>query len=336
MAALDDMGQFAAELGIGQGGGGGGGDGTDSYEDWYISKDDAWAAYNKAAVSGGDDSKTIQIRVLRFLRFSAKGKSAAQFVDLPGKPSAMLALLKSLEGSDITAPRFQLSEFDSPYVQDHMVPYLQEKAKTHTIILAGPSGVNKTEFARVLHGPSHHVGDVDQLKEVNLDCTHIVFNDFDFSSIGVGDRKVTEQDLLHLFEVDENNEDSHSVNARQASAKISIRAKKTFTTNKSEPFCREFWKCDVDADHIEAIKGRVVWIDLHDFQGFAIVPWMSFEAKEAFEAANPSARINEYQCWPLHLPDICYPHPNAEAAADVDAVYVPLLAGTSFLWWLAS
>ena len=76
MAALDDMGQFAAELGIGQGGGGGGGDGTDSYEDWYISKDDAWAAYNKAAVSGGDDSKTIQIRVLRFLRFSAKGKSA--------------------------------------------------------------------------------------------------------------------------------------------------------------------------------------------------------------------------------------------------------------------
>ena len=42
----------------------------------------------------------------------------------------MLALLKSLEGSDITAPRFQLSEFDSPYVQDHLVPYLQEKAKT--------------------------------------------------------------------------------------------------------------------------------------------------------------------------------------------------------------
>ena len=105
------MGQFAAELGIGQGGGGGG-DGTDSYEDWYSTKDDAWAAYNKAAVSGGDDSKTIQIRVLRFLRFSAKGKSAAQFVDLPGKPSAMLALLKSLDGSDITAPRFQLSEFD--------------------------------------------------------------------------------------------------------------------------------------------------------------------------------------------------------------------------------
>ena len=48
---------------------------------------------------------------------------------------------------------------------------------------------------------------------------------------------------------------------------------------------------------------------------------MSFEAKEAFEAANPSARINEYQCWPLHLPDICYPHPNTEAAADVNAIY---------------
>jgi hypothetical protein len=137
-------------------------------------------------------------------------------------------------------------------VQDHLVPYLQEKAKTHTIILAGPSGVNKTEFARVLHGPSRHVGDVDQLKEVNLDCAHIVFNDFDFSSIGVGDRKITEQDLLHLFEVDMDNMDSNSVNARQASAKISIRAKKTFTTNKSEPFCREFWKCDIDEDDIEA------------------------------------------------------------------------------------
>ena len=40
VAALDDMAQFAAELGVGQGGGGGG-DGTGSYEDWYNNKDDA-------------------------------------------------------------------------------------------------------------------------------------------------------------------------------------------------------------------------------------------------------------------------------------------------------
>ena len=97
--------------------------------------------------------------------------------------------------------------------------------------------------------------------------------------------------------------------------------KKTFTANCSEPFSKEFWKCDIDEDHIEAVEGRVVWVDLHDFQGFDLVPQMSLEAKEAFEEANPSARINEHQCWPLHLPDICHPHPNAEASADVNATH---------------
>ena len=132
---------------------------------------------------------------------------------------------------------------------------------------------------------------------------------------------MTDQDLLHLFEVDEDNEDYHSVNARNASAKISIRTKKTFTATCSEPFSSAFWKCDIDEDQIEAVEGRLVWVDLHDFQGFDLVPQMSLEAKEAFEEANPSARINEHQCWPLHLPDICHPHPNAEAAADVNATH---------------
>ena len=87
------------------------------------------------------------------------------------------------------------------------------------------------------------------------------------------------------------------------------------------PFSSGFWKCDIDEDQIEAVEGRLVWVDLHNFQGFDLVPQMSLEAKEAFEEANPSARINEHQCWPLHLPDICHPHPNAEAAADVNATH---------------
>ena len=128
---------------------------------------------------------------------------------------------------------------------------------------------------------------------------------------------MTAQDLLHLFEVDGDNEDYHTVNARHGLAKISTRSKKTFTVNCSELFSYAFWKCDIHPDHMEdgSCQGSpLVWIDLQNFQGFDIVPQMSLEAKEAFEAPNPTARINVDQCWPLHLPDICHPHPNAVAA----------------------
>ena len=140
-----------------------------------------------------------------------------------------LALLKRLEGSDITAPRLQLSQFDSPYVQEHLGPFIQEQAKRKTIILAGPSSVNKTEFARVVHGPSVQVGDIEHIRDhVHSDTNHIVGDDFDFSSIGVGSRTVTEQDLVHLFEVDEDSDDIKSVNARNVPARVSTKVKNIF------------------------------------------------------------------------------------------------------------
>ena len=104
VAPLDDLGLFAAELGIGRGGGGDGGDGSESYEDAHKNKKTAWAECNIAAAKVDDEEPTqIMIKVPRFLRISTKG-DGGPFADKPGKPSKNLALLKRLGGSDITAP----------------------------------------------------------------------------------------------------------------------------------------------------------------------------------------------------------------------------------------
>ena len=87
------------------------------------------------------------------------------------------------------------------------------------------------------------------------------------------------------------------------------------------PYDEDFWKCAFSEDFLPAVKARVIWINLHDFQGFDIVPQMSPEAKEAFEAPDPTARVEADQCWPLHLPGIAHSHPNAVADADESAAH---------------
>ena len=106
----------------------------------------AWAVWNEGEMEDDDE----------------KMKSAALFImSKHGSPSEFAAnkaqiktILKALLGYGLRTCEFALITYDAPYVQDALVPYLQRKSETKTIVLAGPSATQKSAFAKALFGES--------------------------------------------------------------------------------------------------------------------------------------------------------------------------------------
>ena len=138
------------------------------------------------------------------------------------------AFLKSILGYDLCTAEFALHTYDAPYVQKFLVPYLQRKSETKTIIVAGPPSTQKSNFAKSLFGEYHFVTSVDALKLCSwYKCRNIIADDFDFTTLK--DQSVGS--LKQLFLVDVNSEDSADVNCRFSPAKVPVNVRRTFTTN---------------------------------------------------------------------------------------------------------
>jgi len=134
-------------------------------------------------------------------------------------------------------PTFQLENF-SPVV-------LPED--WHALLLTGPTGIGKTQFARALLPSAPVIRHVDQLRTADL--SHgIIFDDFDVSHWPV-------TSIIHLLDWDE----ASGIHCRYAHVLVPAHTKKIFTHNKP---LHQWLPETIPRPQYEAVERRITLVEL--------------------------------------------------------------------------
>jgi hypothetical protein len=104
-----------------------------------------------------------------------------------------------------------------------VLDWLQNYKNKRTLVLIGPTGIGKTEFAKSLFSNPLLVRHKDQLKNIQLSTDGIIFDDMSFKDI-------TTEEAIHILDV----ENSTSVDVKHSSVELYAGLPRIITTNKEQ------------------------------------------------------------------------------------------------------
>jgi Geminivirus Rep catalytic domain len=129
--------------------------------------------------------------------------------------------LLTLISPNVLKPRsYDLSMFDYEH-NERIIEWLKDAKDTTTLVLLGPSGFGKTEFAKAIFANPLFVRHTEQLK--NLELTHdgIIYDDFDLS-------KYSTEDVIKILDL----QSETTVNVKHSAAVIPKGIPRILTSNK--------------------------------------------------------------------------------------------------------
>lgn len=137
-----------------------------------------------------------------------------------------------------TPPSFQLENF---------LPVVMP-ADWHSLLLTGPTGIGKTQFARALLPKAPVIRHVDQLRTADL-SNGIIFDDFDVSHWPV-------TSIIHLLDWDE----ASGIHCRYTHVLVPAHTQKIFTHNKP---LHQWLPADIPRPQYEAVERRIILVELN-------------------------------------------------------------------------
>jgi len=117
----------------------------------------------------------------------------------------------------------------------------------HALLLTGPTGIGKTQFARALLPSAPVIRHVDQLRTADL-SNGIIFDDFDVSHWPV-------TSIIHLLDWDE----ASGIHCRYAHVLVPAHTKKIFTHNKP---LHQWLPETIPRPQYEAVERRITLVEL--------------------------------------------------------------------------
>jgi len=118
----------------------------------------------------------------------------------------------------------------------------------HALLLTGPTGIGKTQFARALLPKAPVVRHVDQLRTTDL-SNGIIFDDFDVSHWPV-------TSIIHLLDWDE----ASGIHCRYTHVLVPAHTKKIFTHNKP---LHQWLPAEIPRCQYEAVERRIILVELN-------------------------------------------------------------------------
>jgi len=161
-------------------------------------------------------------------------------------PYEMLTKWTTVENS-LQAYRTMKTRQTPPlYLLENFLPVVMP-VDWHALLLTGPTGIGKTQFARALLPSAPVIRHVDQLRTADL-SKGIIFDDFDVSHWPV-------TSIIHLLDWDE----ASGIHCRYTHVLVPAHTKKIFTHNKP---LHQWLPADIPRPQYEAVERRIILVEL--------------------------------------------------------------------------
>jgi len=133
------------------------------------------------------------------------------------------------------------------YQLENFLPVVMP-ADWHSLLITGPTGIGKTQFARALLPNAPVIRHVDQLRTADF-SGGIIFDDFDVSHWPV-------TSIIHLLDWDE----ASGIHCRYSHVLVPAHTKKIFTHNK---MLHQWLPVDIPRAQYEAVERRLILVELN-------------------------------------------------------------------------
>lgn len=161
-------------------------------------------------------------------------------------PFEMLTKWTSMENSLQAYRTMKVRQAPPSYQLDNFLPVVMP-VDWHSLLLTGPTGIGKTQFARALLPKAPVIRHVDQLRTADL-SNGIIFDDFDVSHWPV-------TSIIHLLDWDE----ASGIHCRYTHVLVPAHTKKIFTHNKP---LHQWLPADIPRPQYEAVERRIILVEL--------------------------------------------------------------------------
>ncbi len=191
-------------------------EGNEGSNEKYCGKDGNFTAHGEWTVTGQGKQKTVRTLIIADIR---KGLSLTQIWNK--YPSAMILYNRGVEQAfaqlqpDLETAEYEMDTFNRLPITDFK----------KSIILCGPPGIGKTQFALAHFKKPLLVSHMDDLGRFNKSYDGIVFDDMSFNHM-------PRSGQIHVLDI----ANTRSIHIRYTCAKIPKHTKKIFCTNKINIF----------------------------------------------------------------------------------------------------
>jgi len=172
--------------------------------------------------------------------------SALEFLQKE-QPFEMLKGWSTVEHSLQAYRTMKVRQAPPSYQLDNFLPVVMP-VDWHALLITGPTGIGKTQFARALLPSAPVIRHVDQLRTADF-SGGIIFDDFDVSHWPV-------TSIIHLLDWDE----ASGIHCRYTHVLIPAHTKKIFTHNKP---LHQWLPAEIARSQFEAVERRIILVELN-------------------------------------------------------------------------